>query len=192
MPVKKIKSERNEKKLLEEIEIPEAVEAKYENDILYLKKNDKKLERKIHPLINIKIDRNKIIISARRNRRMERKMFGTTIAHVKNMINGFLENFKYRLQIVNVHFPMSVSFDKDKNELIVKNFLGEKKERRIKLIENVNVKITKDIIELDSFDIEKAGLVAAKIENGTKVRNKDRRVYQDGIYLIEKPGRSYL
>ncbi|MEK6830637.1 MAG: 50S ribosomal protein L6, partial [Nanoarchaeota archaeon] len=70
--------------------------------------------------------------------------------------------------------------------------LGEKKDRRIKLLPNVEVKLDKDVIELKSFDIEKAGQSATNIEKGTKVRNKDRRVYQDGIFIIEKPGRSYL
>ena len=53
-------------------------------------------------------------------------------------------------------------------------------------------KIDNQIIEVDSYDIEKAGQVATSIEKGSKVKNKDRRVYQDGIFIIEKPGRTYL
>ena len=113
-------------------------------------------------------------------------------AHIKNMIKGLTEGFKYKLQIANVHFPMNVSHDKENNELIIKNFLGEKQDRIVKLIPGVEIKVDKETIEIESFDIEKAGQCAANIEKGAKVRNKDRRIFQDGIFIIEKPGRSFL
>jgi large subunit ribosomal protein L6 len=87
---------------------------------------------------------------------------------------------------------MNVSHDKAENVLVVKNFLGEKVDRRIKLVEGVDVKVDKEIIELESHDREKAGQCAANIEKGTRVRNKDRRVFQDGIFIIEKPGRRFM
>jgi len=96
------------------------------------------------------------------------------------------------LKIANVHFPMAVSHDKAANELVVRNFLGEKKDRRIKLIQGVDVNVDGDSIELQGIDIEKTGQCAANIEKGTKVRNKDRRIFQDGIFIIEKPGRSFM
>ena len=133
-----------------------------------------------------------MILTAKKNRKVERRLIGTFVAHIKNMVLGFKEPFKYRLQVVNVHFPMTVSHDKEKKEIVVKNFLGEKKDRRIPLIDGVTVKVIKDIIEIESADIEKAGQIATRIEKGAHVRNKDRRVYQDGIFIIEKPGRSYL
>ena len=105
------------------------------------------------------------------------------------MIKGLDEGFQYKLQVASVHFPMSVKVEND--ELVVSNFLGEKKDRRIKLVKGVDVKVDKDIIEIQSIDIEKAGQCAANIEKGTKVRNKDRRIFQDGIFIVEKPGRKF-
>jgi large subunit ribosomal protein L6 len=118
-------------------------------------------------------------------------MIGTVTAHIKNMIKGLTKKFKYKLQISNVHFPMTVTLDKSKNELVIKNFLGEKKERRIKIAKEVEVKVNKEEIEIESISIEKAGQCAANIEKGTKVRNKDRRIFQDGIFITEKPGRIF-
>lgn len=183
---------KSQDKFIEEIEIPEEITAIIEKEELVMKKEDNELRKKLHPLIGLKIQENKIIIKPRRTTRRDKKMFGTMKAHIKNMIKGLNENFIYRLHIANVHFPMNVSHNKEKNEFIVKNFLGEKKDRIIKLVKGVDVKIDKEIIELSSPDIEKAGQCATNIEKGTKVRNKDRRVYQDGIFIIEKPGRRYL
>ena len=182
---------KKDKKLIEEIEIPEGILVSIDDDILSMKKDDKEISRMIHSFIIIKIDNGKIIISSERNRKIERKLFGTYKAHIKNMIKGLEEGFTYKLQIANVHFPMSVSHDKEKNEIVVKNFLGEKKDRRINLVPGIGVKIDKETIELNYFDIEKVGQTATNIEKGTRVRNKDRRVFQDGVYICKKPGREY-
>jgi len=178
--------------LKEEIEIPEGISAEIEEDNLIIKKGDNELKRKLNNLIQIKIDQGKIILEAKKAGKKEKKIFGTFKAHIKNMIKGLNEKFKYKLQAVSVHFPMTISVDKEKNELVIKNFLGEKKDRRIKLIPNVDVKVNKDIIEVESIDKESAGQCAANIEKGTKIRRRDRRIYQDGCYIIEKPGRTFI
>ncbi|MEK6872533.1 MAG: 50S ribosomal protein L6 [Nanoarchaeota archaeon] len=190
--ISKVRKKDNQKKLYEEIEIPKEISVEIRENFLIIRKNDKELKRKLNDLINFKIEVNKIIISSERDRRIEKRLFGTFSAHIKNMINGLIKGFIYKLQIANVHFPMNVIYNKENNEIIVKNFLGENKDRIIKSVPEVEIKIDKDIVELKSFDIEKAGQIATNIEKGTKIRNKDRRIYQDGIFIIEKPGRVYL
>ncbi|MBS3093322.1 50S ribosomal protein L6 [Candidatus Pacearchaeota archaeon] len=190
MAEKKLKKAENG--LTISVEMPSDINAQYENESLTLKKGDKEIDRKIHPSIKVNIQGNLINMSTQRNRKIERRLMGTLEAHLKNMIKGLDENFMYKLQVVNVHFPMTVNVDKEKNEFVVNNFLGEKKDRRIKLVPGVQVKVIKDVVEITSHDIEKAGQAATNIEKGTKVRKRDRRVYQDGIFIIEKPGRSYL
>src|SRR3989344_4144954 len=178
--------------LKEEIKIPEGLTASIEDHILIIKKGDNELKRELSPLIQIKVEGDKIILENKKVTKREKRILGTFVAHIKNIIKGLNEKFKYRLQAVSVHFPMTLSIDKEKNELLVINFLGEKTDRRIKLVNGVDVKINKDIIEIESSDKELAGQCSANIEKGTKVRNRDRRIYQDGIYIIEKPGRVLL
>jgi len=178
--------------LREEIEIPAEITANIEYHELIMKKDSDELKRKLNLLVDIKVEGNKIILESKKASKREKKLFGTMKAHVKNMVKGLTEKFKYKLQIANVHFPMTVSHDKEKNLLIIKNFLGEKTDRIVKLVPGVDIKINKDIIEIEGIDIEKAGQCAANIEKGARVKNKDRRIYQDGIYIIEKPGRKFL
>ena len=178
--------------LYEEIEIPEGVSAEIVDDVLTVKKDDKEIKRKLVSLLDIEVKGNKVVISAKRNRKLERKLFGTFKAHINNMIKGLTEGFEYKLRVSNVHFPMNVSYDAGKNLFTIKNFLGEKKDRIINGIEDVDVKIDGEDVIVSGYDIEKTGQVATNIEKGAKVRNKDRRVYQDGIFIIQKPGRVYL
>jgi len=188
------KTERKSKRqdIREEIEIPNEVNASIENNMLIIKKSDNEIKRELNSLIEIKIEGNKIILEAKKSTKREKRVCGTFAAHIKNILKGLNEKFKYKLQAASVHFPMTVAIDKEKNELVVKNFLGEKTDRRIKLVNGVDVKVNKDIIEVESSDKELAGQCSANIEKGTKTRNKDRRIYQDGIYIIEKPGRTLL
>jgi len=171
---------------LKEIKIPEGVEVEVKSNEVIVKKGDKENKRRFsHVLIDKKED--KIIIKTERSTKREIKQVNTTVAHLKNMFRGVEERFVYKLQICSVHFPMNVSIQG--NEVIIKNFLGEKKERKAKILHNSEVKIDKDLITVESSNKELAGQTAANIEKITKVSNKDRRIFQDGIFMIEKSGK---
>tara|TARA_Y100000310_G_scaffold338402_1_gene427960 strand:- start:464 stop:1213 length:750 start_codon:yes stop_codon:yes gene_type:complete len=185
-------SSRDKDNLYEEIEIPEGIVANIDDDVLTMKKDDKEIKRKLVSLIDVEIKGNKIVVSATRNRKIERKLFGTFKAHVNNMIKGLTEGFEYKLRVSNVHFPMNVSYDANKNLFTIKNFLGEKKDRIINGIPGVDVSVKGEDVIVTGFDIEKTGQVATNIEKGARIRNKDRRIFQDGIHMIAKPGRVYL
>ena len=107
------------------------------------------------------------------------------LAHLKNIFLGLNERFVYELEVCNVHFPMTVKVDGSK--LIINNFLGEKVPRVAQIVSGVEVKIEGSKIKLMSVDIEKAGQTAANIEKASTVRNKDRRIFQDGIFITKKP-----
>jgi len=111
---------KTQDKLIEEIAVPEGITAIIENESLIMKKENKELKRKLNPLIGLKIEGDKITVKTKKNTKSEKKIFGTFKAHIRNMIKGLTEGFKYRLQIANVHFPMTASYDKENNEIVVK------------------------------------------------------------------------
>jgi len=182
MAVKKVE------KLHEELIIPDGISAELIGDEIVLKKDGKEVRRRLNNKIQLKVDGNKILLNSKKVSKREKKILFTIKAHIKNAFEGLNKPFKYKLQAVSVHFPMTLEVDKTNNMLVVKNFLGEKKPRTIKIIQGVEIKLNKDLIELESVDIEKAGQVAANIEKGSKIRSRDRRVFQDGIFITEKPG----
>jgi len=135
---------------------------------------------------SIKISKkdNTIVITAIKPNRNCKRMMETTKAHIKNMIKGVKEGYEYRLKICSTHFPINVSVSG--KEVTIKNFLGEKSPRVCRIKEDVNVKLDKDVLILNGIDKEKVGQAAADLEQATRISNRDRRIFMDGIYIIAK------
>jgi large subunit ribosomal protein L6 len=175
-----------------EIEVPEGIVATLKDNLLTLKKDSKELKRKIHPVVIAKLEGNKITLTIKKAKKFVKREFGTARSHIKNMVKGLTEGFEYELEICNVHFPMTVSFDKAKSEFMIKNLLGEKAPRLLKATGYIEVEIKAPKIHLKSYDLEGAGQIAANLEKVSRVRNRDRNKFQDGIFITKKPGVEYL
>ncbi len=176
----------NPKELNEDVEIPEGLQVTVEHTDMTVKgpKGEVKKTFKM-PYITYKVEDNLLKIYAKRGTKREKKLVFTLKAHLKNMFQGVQEPHVYRLKICSGHFPMNVSLSG--NKLSVKNFLGEKIPRVLKLKEGAEVKVDNNEITVTSVDKELAGQVAADIEQLCRITNRDIRVFQDGIYIIEKP-----
>lgn len=170
------------KKISEIIEVPKDIVVKLGEGVVELSKNGLASETKL--AFPVKHEGNKIIIEDEKPTKNDKKLIKSLVAHIKNMIAGLQEKYVYKLQICAVHFPMNVVVKG--NELIIKNFLGEVKERKAEILPGVNIKIEKEFITLEGHDKNKTGQTAANIESATKICNRDRRVFQDGIYITQK------
>lgn len=114
----------------------------------------------------------------------KRALAYTIVAHVRNMITGVTRGWRYKLKIVSSHFPVTAKVVG--NEVWIENFLGERAPRRARILGGVNVRVEgKDII-VEGADLEAVAQTAANIELATKVKDKDRRVFVDGVYIYER------
>jgi large subunit ribosomal protein L9e len=115
----------------------------------------------------------------------------TVTSHIENMITGVTQGFKYIMRAVYSHFPINVSMVKDgNNEVIeIRNFLGDKRVRRVKLHEGVkyvkNADV-KDCIEISGIDITKVSLSCALLSQACNIRKKDLRKFLDGMYVSKR------
>jgi large subunit ribosomal protein L6 len=100
------------------------------------------------------------------------------------MITGVRKGFTYKVKIVFSHFPISVKL-KDKTVLI-ENFTGERSPRKAKIIGNVQVKIQSEDVIVQGIDLEDVSQTAANIEQATRVKRKDPRIFLDGLYVYER------
>ena len=174
--------------LYQEIKIPEGVQITIEGNLFSIKgpEGENKREFKIGKL-NIENKGDILKIGNDKSTKSEKKLMNSIRAHVKNMIKGVQEKFEYKLKICSSHFPMTVKVEG--NQALIKNFLGEKVDRHSVILPGVNVKVEKEIITITSVEKELAGQTAANFETATKIRNRDRRIFQDGIYIINKAGK---
>ncbi len=173
------------KYIQETVSIPSTVVATVTGKTIVVKGKKGELTKTIsQPDIKVEMKDGKIIISSKVLRKKNKMYAGTAIAHVSNMIKGVEKPFHYTLKICSGHFPINVSVAN--NIVSVKNFLGEKIPRTMHLSPLATVKITGSEITVESIDIDVAGQTAAKIEQVTRITYKDRRVFQDGIYITSK------
>ena len=117
-------------------------------------------------------------------RKKEASLVGTIYSHIQNMITGVQKGFSYKLKIVFSHFPMSVKVQG--KSVLIENFTGEKRARRVKIVGDVQVKVESEDVIVTGINLEDVSQTAANIEQATKVKKKDPRVFLDGIYVYER------
>jgi large subunit ribosomal protein L6 len=171
-----------------DIELPQGLEVLQEGNKLTVRgQKGTVIKLLAHPMIKVKKEANKISLASQSTTRKNKRMINTLHAHILNLFRGAKEGFVYTLKICSGHFPISVK--QEGTVLVISNFLGEKIPRKAKILPGVKVVVNKDKITVEGTDIELTGQTAANIEIATTIKNRDRRVFQDGIYITEKPAR---
>ena len=117
-------------------------------------------------------------------RKTSKALLHTWEAHVRNLLVGVTVGFEAKMKAVAAHFPMKVAVKE--STLVIENFLGEKHPRTAPLIHGVAAEVEGEFVVLSGTDIEQVGQSAANIERATRIRDYDPRVFQDGIYIIER------
>jgi len=176
------------KEIFNKIEIPEGVNITIEKNKLKVEKNGLSNE-KTFDLKNISLEKKdkEIIIGNKKSSKKEKRSINTITSHIQNMIKGLEKSYEYHLKICFNHFPITVEIKG--NEILIKNFLGERYPRKIKIEKDVNVKVDKEFITVTSHNKEIAGQTAANLEMITRIPNRDRRIFQDGIFITNKNGK---
>lgn len=174
-------------KFMEEIEIPEGVEIVQEGGKITVRGPKGEVSRNLsYPGVKIFKKDGKVVVSTESGRKAQKGMMGTFASHIRNMVKGVTEGYEYKLKVVYAHFPMSVKVVG--REVVVENFLGEKIPRRVKIVGGCEVKVKGTDVFVKGIDKEEVGQTCANIEMLTRVKNRDARVFQDGIYLVERDG----
>jgi large subunit ribosomal protein L6 len=168
------------------IQVPDSVEVKIEKRKITVKGAKGTLTRDFSyvPISISATDDKTVCVWAEWPRKKEASLVGTVNSHIQNMITGVEKGFLYKLKIVFSHFPISVKVQ-DKIVLI-ENFTGERQSRKAKIIGDVKVKVESEDVTVEGINLEDVSQTAANIEQATKVKKKDPRVFLDGIYVYER------
>src|SRR5437588_10005149 len=139
-----------------------------------------------HLPVAIDVDDNKGRLETSWPRKREIGMLGTAAAHVRNMLKGVTQGYRYELRTVYAHFPVTVKVDEKAKVLKIENFTGEKTPRYAKIVEGVKVDVNGEDITEQGIDWKSVSQTAANIQDSTKIKKKDLRVFLDGIYVSGK------
>lgn len=167
------------------IPIPDDVTVTFVGQLLTASGPKGKNERTFwYPGINIEVVDSEVIIDSSITKKSQKAMIGTFASHVANMIKGVVDGFEYRMKVVYAHFPMQLKVEGKR--LMISNFLGEKKARSANILGESKVKTIADEVIVTGLNKEDVGQTAANIEQATRIKRFDPRVFQDGIYIVEK------
>jgi large subunit ribosomal protein L6 len=167
------------------VNIPDGVKASLDGMHLRVTGPKGQLSRNVRfPQVTVTCDGKEVVIATESRRKEITAMVGTLEAHTKNMFRGVTEGYEYRMKVVYSHFPIQLKLQG--NKLEIANFLGEKKARFARIEQGVTAKVGSDEVVLTGIDRELVGTSAANIEHATHIRDRDPRVFQDGIYMVQR------
>ena len=167
------------------VQIPDGVTAELDGMTLRVTGPKGTLSRDMkYTNINLTCNGNEFVVSSDSSRKSIFAMVGTYASHARNMCTGVTDGYVYQMKVVYNHFPIQLKLKSNSLEIV--NFLGEKQSRFADIIDGVDVKLESDEVTVSGIDKEAVGTTAARIECATKVKNRDQRVFQDGIYIVNK------
>jgi large subunit ribosomal protein L6 len=167
------------------IQVPDDVTVNLQGKVVSVKGKQGNLTRDFSfASISIDADGKNVRISAKWPRKKESALVGTIFSHIQNMITGVTKGYSYKMKIVYSHFPISVKLQG--KSVLIENFTGERRARHIKILGDVKVKIEPEDIIISGINLEDVSQTAANIEQATRVRGKDPRVFLDGLYVFER------
>ena len=179
----------------ETMDIPDGVKIKINAKIIEvegprgkLSRNFKHLNLDFH-LMTDESGKRKLKIDAWFGSRKTSAAIRTALSHVENLITGVTKGYRYKMRFVYAHFPINAAISNGNKAIEIRNFLGEKKVRKVDMLEGVTIlrsEKVKDELVLDGNDIELVSRSAALINQKCHVKNKDIRKFLDGIYVSEK------
>src|SRR5437867_2173530 len=134
--------------------------------------------------VDLQVRGKNIILKSLGTRKKDYAIFKTAESIIETLIKGVQTGYTYKMKIVYAHFPITVKV-KD-GHIHVENFQGERAARISKIFGDSKAIAKGDDVIITGSVLTDVSQTAAALQQNTKVKNKDHRVFLDGIYLFEK------
>ena len=169
-----------------EVEAPASVKVTKEGNVIAVKGKLGTIKKDFTKLpATITVEGNKVTIRPYGKRKRDLAVTNTARSIINSMIKGVENGYTYKLKVIFAHFPISVKV-KGK-QVHVENFFGERAARVATIIgENTKVNIAGEDVLIQGPSLEDVSQTAANIELSTKIKDKDQRVFLDGLYVYSR------
>jgi len=167
------------------LEIPEGVDLSLKKHMLQVQGPLGKTFKSFRNIpINIEISEGKITLKAKGQRKRDYAILNTSRSIIRNLCKGVTTGYTVKMKVVFAHFPITVKVEGKK--VLIENFQGERSARIAKVVGDTKVVPKGEDVIITGPVLTEVTQTAANIQLKTKVKDKDHRVFLDGIYIYEK------
>jgi large subunit ribosomal protein L6 len=167
------------------VELPEGVIAKYSDGSLLITGPLGKVRQDFSKIaVDLEIQGGNVNVLTHGARRRNRAILNTARSLVHNAVAGVTKGYEYKCKVIYAHFPVNVKIQGKK--ILVENFYGERSPRVAEIIGDTKAEVQGEDIIVTGVSIQDVGQTAANLEQATKVKRKDQRVFLDGVYIYER------
>ena len=172
-------------KFQDEVVIPEGVKVTQKKHMLTFVGPLGKTYKSFRSIpVKIEINENKLVLKTIGYRKRDYSILHTARSIIRNICEGLIEGYTIKMKVVFAHFPITVKVDG--KTILIENFQGERAPRSTHIVGNTKVIPKGEDVVLTGEVWTDITQTAANIELKTKVKNKDHRVFLDGIYIYDK------
>lgn len=157
--------------------IPEGVSVEIDGMNVTAKGPKGTVARKFSAVISLEKKDNEIVVKGTEK---EKAYTGTVNSLLSSMFKGVSEGYSKSLKILYAHFPVTLEVKGDR--VLVKNFIGEKHPRKARIMGDSKVEVKGQNVTVSGPDKEAVGQTIANLKAAMRIRQKDARIFQDGIY----------
>ena len=167
------------------IKLPDETTCTYDNSILMAKGKLGEMYLNINPLFNIDLKDGEVFVLPKDEKDKKNPIWGTTRAHVANIIKGVSEGFSKTLELNGTGYRASISGTKLKLQL------GYSHDINFDVPKEVKVECPKqNIIKLSGSNKEILGAVAANIRSFRKPEPfKGKGIKYENEFIFRKEGK---
>jgi large subunit ribosomal protein L6 len=169
-----------------EVEIPSSVKVTKEGSFISVKGKVGTVKKDFLKLpATVAVEGSKITIKPYGTRKRDLAVTNTAKSILESMIKGAEKGYTFKVKVVFAHFPISVKV-KGK-EVLVENFFGERAPRTARIQgDATKVEVQGEDVLVKGPSLEDVSQTAANIEQSTKIKDKDQRVFLDGLYVYAR------
>ena len=172
-------------KFQDQVDIPEGVKVTQNKHMLKFEGPLGKTFKSFRKIpVNVEITEGKVLLKTINFKKRDYSILHTARSIIRNICEGLVEGYTIKMKVVYAHFPITVKVEG--KTILIENFQGERAPRKTHIVGNTKVIPKGEDVILTGEVWTDITQTAANIELKTKVKNKDHRVFLDGIYSYEK------
>lgn len=166
------------------LEIPNGINVTVNGNIITVSGTLGKNKRTYNDkLMEVSVKDNQIHIDTTKNKKLERvanNTINTLLKELKNDMDGVSKHFEIKMLAVFAHFPITIEVKG--SDIIIKNILGSRAAIHTDIVGDTKIEVKGQNVRIYGVSKDDVTQTAANIRMVCKVRKRDERVFQDGVY----------